>query len=384
MTFKQLCAQLHLWLGLASGLIVFLVSLSGCIYVFQDELTSAFYRDARYVAPPEAVAPIAPSQVFAAAKAKLPSDLESIYYVDYTDPRRVHGLWARDSVERHWHAVWINPYSGEVTRTYRWLSSLKEDFFGVTMAFHTTLLLGDTGHQIVAASTIIFIIALITGIVLWIPRSWRTLRARLIIKLDSKPKRLNWDLHSVLGFYTSWILLLIAFTGLVWAYPWFNQAVYWISTGGKPKTEIPEWVAPESTPEGYNNVLETLDHVYPKIRDNFPEANRFMIEAREDMTKPIRIVVHQAQSEYNQTTYFFDPSTGEQVFEHGFQNLNRGEKIRALNWDLHTGQLWGLPTKILAFLASLTAASLPVTGFLIWFPRWKQKRKRKKAKALKA
>jgi Uncharacterized iron-regulated membrane protein len=240
------------------------------------------------------------------------------------------------------------------------------------------------GHHIVALSTVIFIIALGSGIVLWIPRSWRTLRARLMIKLDSNPKRINWDLHSVLGFYTSWILLLIALTGLVWAYPWFNQSIYWLSTGGAPKTEMPEWNPPTQPTESYKQVHEALDQLYPMVRSAHPDANRFLIEAPEDMSKPIRIVVHQTQSEYKQTTFFFNPISGEQVFEQGFKDLNRGEKIRSLNWDLHTGQLWGLPTKILAFLASLTAASLPVTGFLIWYPRWKQKRKRQKTKALRA
>lgn len=377
MTFKQLCAKLHLWLGLSSGLIVFLVSLSGCIYVFQDELTSLFYHEERFVEVPEETNLIPPSQVFQTARSALPEELESMYFVDYIHPARVHGLWARDTENRHWHAVWINPYNGTITHSYRWLSSLREDFFGVVMAFHTSLLLGDIGHQIVALSTVVFIIALITGIVIWIPRSWRSLKARLKIQLDmTKPKRLNWDLHSVLGFYTSWILLLIALTGLVWAYPWLNKSIYWLSTGGAPKTEIPEWVPPMKKVDGYDTPLDTLDALYPKIRERYAEADRLLIEAPMEPSQPIRVVVHKNKSEHKQSTLFFDPLSGDQVFEQSFEDLNRGEKIRALNWDIHTGQLWWLPTKILAFLASLTAASLPVTGFLIWLPRWRKKRKR--------
>ncbi|MEO8961981.1 MAG: PepSY-associated TM helix domain-containing protein [Ginsengibacter sp.] len=48
-----------------------------------------------------------------------------------------------------------------------------------------------------------------------------------------------------------------------------------------------------------------------------------------------------------------------------------------MNYDIHTGQLLGLAGKILAFLASLIAASLPITGFYIWWGRKKKKHKMK-------
>ena len=47
-----------------------------------------------------------------------------------------------------------------------------------------------------------------------------------------------------------------------------------------------------------------------------------------------------------------------------------------MNYDIHVGAVLGLPGKILAFFASLIAASLPVTGFVIWWGR----RKKSKAK----
>ncbi|UYQ94604.1 PepSY domain-containing protein [Chitinophaga horti] len=38
-TFGRVNAWLHLWLGLVSGIIVFIVSVTGCIYAFQREIT---------------------------------------------------------------------------------------------------------------------------------------------------------------------------------------------------------------------------------------------------------------------------------------------------------------------------------------------------------
>jgi uncharacterized iron-regulated membrane protein len=56
-----------------------------------------------------------------------------------------------------------------------------------------------------------------------------------------------------------------------------------------------------------------------------------------------------------------------------FATMNNGEKIVALNYDLHVGSIAGLPGKTFAFLASLIAASLPLTGFYIWWGRKNKK-----------
>jgi len=52
-----------------------------------------------------------------------------------------------------------------------------------------------------------------------------------------------------------------------------------------------------------------------------------------------------------------------------------------MNYDIHVGAIAGMPGKIIAFLASLLSASLPVTGFIIWWDREKRKRQSKRRKA---
>jgi uncharacterized iron-regulated membrane protein len=42
---KKSFLWLHKWLGLITGIVVFLVSITGCIYVFQDDLKLLFYPD---------------------------------------------------------------------------------------------------------------------------------------------------------------------------------------------------------------------------------------------------------------------------------------------------------------------------------------------------
>ncbi|MGN6343213.1 MAG: PepSY domain-containing protein [Ginsengibacter sp.] len=47
-----------------------------------------------------------------------------------------------------------------------------------------------------------------------------------------------------------------------------------------------------------------------------------------------------------------------------------------MNYDVHVGTVLGLAGKVLAFFASLIAASLPVTGFYIWCGKKHKKVKR--------
>ena len=59
------------------------------------------------------------------------------------------------------------------------------------------------------------------------------------------------------------------------------------------------------------------------------------------------------------------------------ENASGADLAMRMNYDIHVGQIWGLPGKILAFCASLIVASLPVTGTLVW---WGRKKKAKKPK----
>src|SRR5690606_5520703 len=75
---------------------------------------------------------------------------------------------------------------------------------------------------------------------------------------------------------------------------------------------------------------------------------------------------------------YYDRKTAELVYSYGTDDLNTADKIRAMNFDLHVGSFMGLPSKIFAFICSMFCASLPLTGFLIWYNRkWGKKKKRR-------
>lgn len=102
-----------------------------------------------------------------------------------------------------------------------------------------------------------------------------------------------------------------------------------------------------------------------------------MLKARINLKYPYGI--------YKKSNVFeFDQYSGESLKIELFANYGTADKIKHANRDLHTGQNFGILGKLLAFLASLFAASLPVTGFLIWYQRKYKKVAPKRAAVVSA
>src|SRR5690606_39818843 len=59
-----------------------------------------------------------------------------------------------------------------------------------------------------------------------------------------------------------------------------------------------------------------------------------------------------------------------------YHEASAADKLMRMNYDIHTGAILGLPGKFLVFFASLLCASLPVTGFVIWWGRSNKKKHR--------
>ena len=89
---------------------------------------------------------------------------------------------------------------------------------------------------------------------------------------------------------------------------------------------------------------------------------------------------------YNNVVNFYDQKTLKPLpalmqRDQPYAKLSTGEKVYRMNFDIHTGQILGLSTKILAFFACMIGASMPITGFIIWYNRkWGKKTSRRKAR----
>jgi len=370
MVIKKIIHWLHLWLGLASGLVVLTLGLTGCLYVFINEIESV-------TSPYQTVAVqdkpyLLPSQLINMAEENLSG--KKAKYISYQKGKAAYiGLYGAG----YSLGFYADPYTGKQLKVKDYLHDF--NFFNFVLNGHMSLWLPPgIGRPIVSYSTLIFVILLISGIVLWWPKNLKktNIDKSFKIKWWAKIRRLNYDLHNVLGFYAAIVLLVLACTGLVWGFQWFAKSVYWTASGGKA---LPEFIAPLSdTLTASNFNAKNMDKLWLNLHDKYPH-DIIYIFFPEKKSSAIQVNVnHQPGMSHDTDLLYYDQYSlqrlsGTGTFKEPFREAAFEDQVSRLNYDLHTGQVLGLPTKILAFCASLICASLPVTGFCIWWGKRKKK-----------
>jgi uncharacterized iron-regulated membrane protein len=367
-TVKKVIHQIHLWLGLTSGLLVLFLGITGCILAFEIEIRNLTesYKFTKTENKPY----LAPSLLKAAAEQQLVS--KKALGVEYPGKGRSAIVSYYD--ETHYEIVYVNPYSGEVLKH----KNMNQDFFRIVLDGHFYLWLPPhIGQPIVASATLIFLIMMISGLILWWPKNKAARKQRFSIKWSAKWRRRNYDLHNVLGFYMTWIAIFIAITGLVFGFQWFARSVYWISSGGKAMVEHRHPVSDTTKPAAISNMA---DYKWQQHSKHIREKESIGVYFASLSTDPVEIVVnHRPGTYYNSDFYHYDQYTGQELPATGsyagrFRDAPVADKLVRMNYDIHVGAILGLPGKILAFFASLIAATLPVTGFYIWYGRRMKKK----------
>jgi uncharacterized iron-regulated membrane protein len=364
---KKLVGKIHLWLGLSVGLIVVFLGITGCMLAFQREIESVTHTYA-YVKS-ESREFLRPSEIGKIAQATLPD--KSMHSVTYGEKDKSVQVTFYHVDPGYYYIVYINPYSGEVLK----VKDMSRDFFRVLIDGHFYLWLPPgIGQPIVATATLIFLLMMITGLILWWPRNKAARKQRFRIKWNARWRRVNYDLHNVFGFYMTWVAIFIALTGLVFGFQWFAKTVYWTTSGGKQMTEYYEPSAGKAIPSD----IPAIDRIYEMMKAAYKTAETIEVHYPLNDSVAIGAGANPDAGTYWKIDYrWFDQRTLKEVdVKHlygRFTTASTADKIARMNYDLHVGAIGGITTKIIAFFASLIAASLPVTGFYIW---WGRRRKR--------
>lgn len=362
---------LHRWLGLLSGAIVLLISLTGALYVFEKEI-GALLKPAPRSDP--AHGPLqAPSALLHAAEEALGPGKR----VDYVlAPLQGEGVWSFRSREtdetavtyfgwiRHDLEVLVDPHGAHVVR----MDDLETDFFHLVKFLHWSLLLRtEYGQPVVGWSVAAFLAILLSGLWLWRPKSPGQLRAKLVPRLRGPWRNRLWSWHAVLGAWVSPVAVVLALTGLVWAFRPVMAALY---VAAAWTTTPPDRSSPESKRQDSAVAIgRTLDAVHASTARRHPGATSawYFLPSADTGTQALGSMVRYSEEVYwDSHREAHDRNTGALLQTRAFRDGNRGERLIAMNYDIHVGAVLGLPGKILAFLASLLCASLPVSGFLMW------------------
>lgn len=380
---------IHRWLGLLSGLVVFIVSITGACPVFEEDIILWGKRHA-FVEPKETPF-ISPDILLDSAKAHVSRELPATS-VWYGTPDRSARITFTDNQNHVTTEIFLNPYTGEYLEKE---ITTEEDhhagFFHFMEEGHIHLWLPEeVGRPIVGYSTVIFVIILLTGLVWWYPKKWTkgTKRKSFSIKWKARIKRLTIDLHNVPGFYILLLALVLAITGLYFSFPIIGKITYWMASAGKEQIQV-QFPSSDTTSVVHKTTDEMLLHIWNQhyvSPDSSPLKQFFIsIPTAPAATWIVALNKHKISS-HTVDLRFYERYSGQELFKRDKETgevLQQDIAYRSMlyHYNIHLGRIGGRFTQWLMFAVSLLCASLPVTGFMIWYQRrWGKKKPIKRAK----
>lgn len=385
---KKWSARLHLWLGLSVGMIVFIVAFTGTLYVFKDEIQNLLRKESVYV-PKETIkekplpletlrekVTLEVHEKYPVSSVEIPLDKKRSYEFLYYEKNKKG--WNYFDEILVYKTVYVNQYNGEILGIY----NEKYDIFPILKAMHWSLLLNsDWGKYVVGIPVVIFIFMLITGIILWWPKNKHSRKKRFWFdwKNIKTWKRKNYDLHSILGFYASFIALLLSVTGIYFAYPVVKNAFNITLSGSADLPKEKEIRSPDSLMAKSSSVFDLTARETRKL---YSQSSSFRIPLNGKNKKGkqlnnIPVTVYGKDGRFSiRNQLVFDKYSGKLLSNKPHGELSNAEKYTNANYDIHTGSYFGLAGKILWFIAGLVCTSLPVTGFLVWWGKRKKQGKK--------
>lgn len=405
---KKILRKLHLWLSVPFGIFITLICFSGSMLVFEQEITESVRRDCYFVRQVggeplpldtllNRVAATLPDSV-SVTGITLPADPARTCQVSLSKPRRT--------------ALFVDRYTGEVKgrsgrlpfydtmfRLHRWMLGSADGDGGIAW-----------GKLLVGVSTLMLVVILITGILMWLTNRNKPLAKSLKISFTKGWPRFWHDLHVAGGIYATLFLLALALTGLTWSFPWYRTGFYKTfgveaaaghgARGGENRGEArggenrggenrgsenrgggarnhaeaarpARERRPETAPEGNDSVRESRpapyahwQEVYESLVRDHPDYRQITIASGAASIVPAGRKSLRAGDRFD-----FDTRSGAITGKTPYADQKRDTKVRGAVYTVHVGSWGGLLTRILTFLAALLGATLPLTGYYLWIRR---------------
>jgi uncharacterized iron-regulated membrane protein len=352
--------RVHLVVGLGLGAVLVAVASSGAALVFRDEIR-AFDP---LVRAPAAAWDGAADMGFAVAR-------------DLARERRpgheLQILWFPNRARPYYEAAYLHAgkrFTGTLRlhpATGETLPIPRSPVLAWLETFHVNLHLGAFGAFFVRWCTLLFSLVLLTGLYLW----WPGWKPGLWLAIRRGRRRLR-DAHRVLGFASLVPLLVMLVSGLVFAFPAAQSAVY-LFTGSAPPASVSQDLGELKSPvpaAGVAPAAPTDEALLASARALSPgDAFVFYITypVAPDEARQVRLQRGFSPFPFGEIhRVYFDRYSGE-VLGHLRPDTSLASLYLArLNSELHYGTIGGVTTKILWFAACALVPLFAVTGVMLW------------------
>jgi uncharacterized iron-regulated membrane protein len=380
--------QVHLWSGVIVALYIIAIGISGSILVFKDELqpkprvsTGKLDYHACTAQSLTRAMDLANTAMpnMKAFLASCPTPANGLYTITVREqtkrtpgargPRPQEGRERQKLAQR---TVYIHPETWQVAG----INDLDASWLEFVEQFHVNLLLGRNGRLWNGIGAACLLGLTLTGLVLWWPglRNWTR-----GIKLDFSRswKRINWDLHSVMGFWTIFFTLTWALTSMYFTWPkLFTTPMEQISkatTAIYPGAQMRDLMRLPPGPDAPLNVAAMIKEAQRQSPRGHLEGVFYG-----QGPKPI-FTIYMAKGvmgDYSNADFvYFEQRSNRHLY-----TWRRGDNHTLGDWfiwliaPLHFGTTWGEGVKVVWALLGLALPALTITGLIMYWNRWLGKR----------
>ena len=399
MNWKKIFRKVHLWLSIPTGIIITLICFSGAMLVFEKECNE-WLTPKRYFVKESKGQVIPLDELMEQVAETLPDSTHITGVTVFADSTRTYQVSLSKSRRA---SVYVNPYTGEVVGR-----SERLPFFNTMFRLHRWLLGSSSnehgiawGKLLTGISTLVLVVVLITGILMWLTNRKKPLKASLCIHVTKGWRRFWHDLHVAGGIYATLFLLAMALTGLTWSFSWYRTGFYAClgvhssaedgghgketsggegrhggrggegRHGGEGLHEGHEGLGGEGFHEGHGwhrSPYRHWDEVLHEVAQQNPSYRQITLKSEMAEVVPAGRLSMRATDKYS-----FNRRSGEITDVKPYSSESRDTKVRSCVYMVHTGSWGGLCTRILYFIAAFLGATLPLTGYWLWIRRLRNK-----------
>lgn len=357
MTLRKIVFWAHLATGLAIGLVVLTMAVTGVLFAYQRQIIDLAERGYRNPAP--AAELLRPAALLEKLRAALPEARPGDLLL-----RRDPALPAVISLGRD-RTVLVDRSTGALLGDATRLRPLLHD----VEQLHRNLLLEERGKVVTGASALGFLALIVSGLYLWFPR--RLVKAILRPRFDLRGKARDFNWHNTFGFWAAVPLLVLTLTGVIMSYPWAN-ALLFRATGNEPpparKAPAKPAVGGGARPQLALDFTH-LDALWAAAEAHNPNWQSIRLRAQGG-GGPTNLFVEWGLRPNQRATLSADLRAGTIVKTETYESYNAGRQARSWVKPIHTGEAGGILGQTVAALSALAAIILVWTGFALSWRRF--------------
>lgn len=360
---RKFIFKLHLWASITASPLLLIFALTGSLMAFEPELDHMLHAKLYYVQ--QGGHPHSLAQISGSVSQSFPKDTINQYYLS-TDP----GISYQVSTNNR--TIYIDQYTGKVlgTTTGPDFWNKAQDFIH---QFHLRLALRDkhdTGGIIMSWAAVVMLLILPSGLVLW----WK--QKRITVRKNSKGRQAWFDFHSMIGVFLFLLVLVPTLTGVIMGFGNITTPLMYKLTSSKPneqpdtKIDIPANGQMIPADSAYHIAQRAIPGAAPFDIFAFGAGQAYYIRSRfpEDLTPGGR------------STVIINSYTGKVMYAQGSRTAPAGTRLQILTRAIHTGDIFGIPSKFLGLAVCLALALQIFSGLKMWYLRkFGGRRKTKKA-----